>query len=51
MRVERNGEFYEVTDGYEWFWPGFASGDWEPDTFKAFDRFLTRDSVYVDIGA
>jgi len=51
MRVEKNGVFYEVTDGYEWFWPGFASGDWEPNTFKVFDKFLTPGSVYVDIGA
>jgi FkbM family methyltransferase len=43
MRLEKNGVFYEVADGYEWFWPGFA--------FKAFDAFLTPDSVYVDIGA
>ena len=51
MRVEKNGVFYEVSDGFEWFWPGFANGDWEPNTFKAFDTFLTPDSVYVDIGA
>lgn len=51
MRVEKNGVFYEVADGYEWFWYGFANGEWEPNTFKAFDAFLTPDSVYVDIGA
>lgn len=33
----------------QWGW--IASGDWEPETFDVFDRYLTRESVYYDVGA
>lgn len=32
-------------------WALIASGNWEPETFDLFDRYLTRESIYYDIGA
>lgn len=51
MKITRKGEEFEVAPGHEWFWPGFADGSWEPDTFDIFDRFLKPDSTMLDIGA
>ena len=51
QKIERAGESYTVTGGHEWFWPGFADGSWEPQTFKIFDQFLDKDRVMLDIGA
>ncbi len=33
------------------FWKLLASGRWEPNTYSVFDRFVTADHVYLDIGA
>ena len=35
----------------ERFWTDLANGQWEPNTFKIFSRFLNKDFCYVDIGA
>lgn len=51
MNIVKNNVPYTVTGGYEWFWPGFANGTWEPETFKIFDRFLDPERNFVDIGA
>lgn len=51
MQVIRDGKEYWVADGHEWFWPGFASGAWEPSTFRIFDKFLDKEKTFVDIGA
>jgi FkbM family methyltransferase len=34
-----------------WFWHQTKKGSWEPHTFKIFDKFLTLNSIYVDIGS
>jgi FkbM family methyltransferase len=40
-----------MADGkYDSFWRRIASGDWKPDTFAIFDRFLDRRHCYIDIG-
>jgi len=33
------------------FWEFVERGDWEPNTFKIFDRYLTADTAYIDVGA
>lgn len=33
------------------FWDKVDSGNWEPETFKVFDRFIDRDTVFLDVGA
>ncbi|MCZ4407692.1 FkbM family methyltransferase [Cryomorphaceae bacterium 1068] len=46
----RNRSFHvEVTDKL-WFWEELESGKWESDTFDVFDRFLDKDTVFLDIG-
>ena len=36
---------------HEGFWELYAKNEWEPETFKIFDRFIHPNSVYIDIGA
>ncbi len=46
----RDRSFYvEVTDKL-WFWEELEAGKWESDTFDVFDRFLDKDTVFLDIG-
>lgn len=33
------------------FWKELSAGNWEPNTFNVFDAYLTKDTVYLDIGA
>lgn len=43
---------FDVEPGdHQRFWKRVARGDWEPETYAIFDRFITRDSLFVDIGA
>lgn len=39
-----------VGDNYP-FWQKVNAGDWEPETFSVFDRFLDRDTLFLDVGA
>lgn len=51
--MTRRGVSFNVisdrTDRYFWSW--FQSGVWEPETFEVFDRFVTPDTVFLDIGS
>jgi len=40
-----------VFDENRWFWDSVRSGSWEPETYRVFDKYLTSDSFYFDIGA
>lgn len=52
MHIVRGNEEYTVVDGpSDWFWPKFADGSWEPQTFKIFDKFLDPARPMLDIGA
>lgn len=52
MRVARNGESFDVVaETHDWFWGHFSNGLWEPGTFRLFDRFITRDTTVIDVGA
>jgi len=41
----------EVVQRYTGFWDALEKGMWEPETFNALDRFLTKDLTFVDLGA
>lgn len=51
MQINRENDIYEVAEGHDWFWPGFANGTWEPSTFRIFDAFLKKEGRMLDIGA
>ncbi|MEQ1932138.1 MAG: FkbM family methyltransferase [Parvularculaceae bacterium] len=63
IEISRNGRAFlvdEATDRsyrdiddaiHPSFWQEYKNGDWEPETFLAFERFLTSDHVFVDLGA
>lgn len=52
MRAILNGWEVTVADGeYDSFWERASCGDWEPDTFRAFDRYVTPGTSVIDIGA
>ena len=55
MHINVNGiEFDVVADRVyelERYWRDVANGQWEPNTFKIFSRFLHKDFSYVDVGA
>lgn len=50
--VSRSGRsFLVVVSKNNDFWNSYDGGSWERHTFEVFDRFLTKDSTYLDIGA
>jgi len=53
LLIARDGVEFQVVDRplYDWFWPAFSAGRWEPATFRVLDRFLTPEWRFVDIGA
>ena len=52
MEVNKNGISFKVVVSHNYyFWKELESGKWEPYTFDIFDRFITNDCTYIDIGA
>jgi FkbM family methyltransferase len=51
MKIIKDEIEYDVADGHDWFWSMFADNTWEPNTFKIFDRYLSKNRAYMDIGA
>jgi FkbM family methyltransferase len=55
MHINKGGiEFDVLADeviDLERFWRDLANGQWEPNTFKIFARFLNKEFCYVDVGA
>jgi FkbM family methyltransferase len=52
FHVEIAGLSFQVIAGNNTdFWTLVNSGKWEPTTFEVFNRFLNRDTVFLDIGA
>ena len=45
------GERFRCDPYHSKFWRKAGSGAWEPETFEILDRYLTRESDYLDIGA
>lgn len=38
-------------EAHQRFWRRVQRGLWEPETFAIFDRFITEDTLFLDIGA
>lgn len=52
LKVEIAGLSFDVIAGNNTdFWTLVNSGRWEPTTFEVFNRFINRDTVFMDIGA
>lgn len=51
-KVVKNSKEYNVTLSSNLrFWNELEYGQWEPGTFKVFDRYVSASCVYIDIGA
>jgi FkbM family methyltransferase len=51
VKITKNEHEFEVINTYDWFWKLFDNGEWEPETFKILDRFLSPEVSYVDLGS
>jgi FkbM family methyltransferase len=52
LHVATRGKTFDVEPaGHASFWEALGGGTWEPETFRIFDRFLSPDHSYIDIGA
>ena len=50
--VTKNSRNFTVAPGnYADFWDSLEKGEWEPDTFRIFDSFISTDTVFFDIGS
>ena len=47
----RGHSFFIDETGYGLYWINMENGIWEPWTFRLFDRFLKKDTIYIDCGA
>lgn len=51
QKTLKNNFVFEVLEGHEWFWKQYTDGTWEIETFKIFDKYISKDRCYFDIGA
>ena len=52
LLINKNGLSFKVVQSkYQDFWEEVNDGQWEPQTFKVFDRFISKDVTYIDVGA
>ncbi len=52
LEINAHGKRFEVLPAkHEAFWNEVTRGEWEPQTFAIFERFLNREHSYIDIGA
>lgn len=50
--IRKNDITFQVRDDqHQRFWTKLEDGKWEPETFAIFDRFVTKDTTYVDVGS
>src|SRR3989339_1182077 len=50
--VNKNGVILRVLKTeHEQFWNSLARSEWEQETFAIFDKFITKEFTYLDIGA
>ena len=48
---KNNVTFLVRADQHQRFWTKVEDGSWEPETFGVFDRFVTRETTYLDVGS
>ncbi|UWQ92873.1 FkbM family methyltransferase [Rhodobacteraceae bacterium M382] len=46
-----NGIPFRLDPYHSKFWRKASANDWEPETFRVLDRYLSKDGDYLDIGA
>ena len=53
MRITKNDHEFVTTNDpwFGWFWATVNDGTWEPETFRIFDRFLAKNTTFIDAGA
>jgi FkbM family methyltransferase len=51
MQININNLKFQVVNEYLEFWQRVLIKKWEPYTFNIFDRFVTKDSIVLDVGA
>lgn len=47
--IKFNGKEYKVVK--HWFWDEFVKSFWEERTYKIFERYIDKDTSYIDVGA
>lgn len=51
-KIIRNGHSFNIdVEGYERFWDRFENETWELDTTAIFDKYIDKNTTYLDIGA
>jgi FkbM family methyltransferase len=49
--IRKNNLTFQVGDEqHQRFWTKVEDGSWEPETFKVFDRFVTKETTCLDVG-
>jgi FkbM family methyltransferase len=49
--IRKNNVIFQVrSDQHQRFWTKVEDGSWEPETFGVFDRFVTKETTYLDVG-
>lgn len=51
INITIRGRKFTVDAAHESFWRMCERGEWEPYTFETFDKYLTREHTFVDVGA
>ena len=52
LKITVRGKQFDVLPAsHQVFWEQLAAGTWEPETFAIFERFLSPEHSYIDIGA
>ena len=47
--IKVNNKEYKVIS--HWFWKQFNQSGWEQQTYNVFERYIDKDTTYIDIGA
>ncbi|MFN6560103.1 MAG: FkbM family methyltransferase [Nostoc sp. ChiSLP01] len=51
LLIQKNGLTFKVVKSkYQDFWEKVNDEQWEPQTFKVFDRFISKNVTYIDVG-
>jgi len=51
-QIECRGRTFQVSiQHHAWYWERVRRGEWEPETFEVFDRFVDHARPYIDIGS
>ena len=52
LQIDKNGRKFTVNSKRDYlFWLRVKKGKWEPETFVIFDKFLSRQNSFIDVGA